>query len=80
MTEELNPFKIAQRQLDEAAEKLGLDDAMREFLRWPMREFVVTIPLKMDDGTTKIFRGYRVQHNSARGPTKGGLRCIPMSP
>jgi len=75
--ETLNPFSIAQKQLDEAAEVLGLDKATREFLRWPQREFVVTIPVKMDDGTVKIFRGYRVQYNSSRGPTKGGLRWHP---
>jgi len=74
---ELNPFKIAQAQLDEAAAKLGLDDTTREFLRWPQREFKVTIPVKMDDGKTKIFHGYRVQYNSSRGPTKGGLRWHP---
>ncbi|MBM3319207.1 MAG: Glu/Leu/Phe/Val dehydrogenase [Candidatus Eisenbacteria bacterium] len=73
----MNPFAIAQQQLDEAAEKLGLDQATREFLRWPLREFVVTIPLRMDDGSVKIFRGYRVQYNNARGPTKGGLRWHP---
>ena len=73
----MNPFEIAQQQLDDAAELLGLDAATREFLRWPMREFVVTIPVKMDDGTTKIYRGYRVQYNSSRGPTKGGLRWHP---
>ena len=77
MAAELNPFKIAQAQLDEAAEKLGLDDATHELLRWPQREFRVTIPVKMDDGTTKIFHGYRVQYNSSRGPTKGGLRWHP---
>jgi glutamate dehydrogenase (NAD(P)+) len=74
---ELNPFKIAQAQLDEAAEKLGLDEATHELLRWPQREYVVTIPVKMDNGTTKIFHGYRVQYNSSRGPTKGGLRWHP---
>lgn len=73
----MNPFAMAQRQLDEAAEKLGLDDATREFLRWPMREFKVTLPVKMDDGKFKIFHGYRVQYNNARGPTKGGLRWHP---
>jgi glutamate dehydrogenase (NAD(P)+) len=77
MTEELNPFKIAQKQLDMAAEKLGLDESTREFLRWPQREFVVSIPLKMDDGSARIFKGYRVQYNSARGPTKGGIRWHP---
>jgi len=73
----LNPFEIAQQQLDEAAELLGLDKPTREFLRWPQREFKFTIPVKMDDGTTRIFHGYRVQYNSSRGPTKGGLRWHP---
>jgi len=72
-----NPFEIAQRQLDEAAEKLGLDKATHELLRWPQREFHVTLPVRMDDGSTKVFRGYRVQYNSSRGPTKGGLRWHP---
>ncbi len=74
---ELNPFKIAQAQFDEAAEILGLEPAMREILRWPRREYKFTIPVKMDDGTTKVFHGYRVQYNDARGPTKGGLRWHP---
>jgi len=74
---ELNPFKIAQAQFDECAERLGLDDAMRNFLRWPQREFHVTLPVRMDDGSYKVFHGYRVQYNSARGPTKGGLRWHP---
>jgi glutamate dehydrogenase (NAD(P)+) len=77
MSEQLNPFKIAQAQLDLAAEKLGLDQATWEMLRWPLREFVVTIPVRMDDGTVKVFRGYRVQYNDARGPTKGGIRFHP---
>jgi glutamate dehydrogenase (NAD(P)+) len=75
--ENLNPFEIAQSQLDQAAETLGLDEATRLFLRQPMREFVVTIPVKMDDGSFKVFRGYRVQYNNSRGPTKGGLRWHP---
>jgi glutamate dehydrogenase (NAD(P)+) len=73
----LNPFAIAQQQLDEAAAKLGLDAATHELLRWPQREFHVTLPVKLDDGTTKIFHGFRVQYNSARGPTKGGIRWHP---
>jgi len=73
----LNPFTIAQAQLDEAAEKLGLDKATHELLRWPMREYHFTLPLRMDDGSTRIFKGYRVQYNAARGPTKGGLRWHP---
>ena len=76
--ESLNPFEIAQKQLDEAAEKLNLDEATHEFLRWPMRELHVTIPVKMDDGTVKIFHGFRVQYNDARGPTKGGIRFHPQ--
>ncbi len=77
MTEELNPFKIAQAQLAEAAEVLGLDEATHEMLRWPRREIWVTIPITMDDGTKKVFRGFRVQYNDSRGPTKGGIRWHP---
>jgi glutamate dehydrogenase (NAD(P)+) len=74
---ELNPFKIAQAQLDEAAQIMDLDPSVHELLRWPLREFHVTMPVQMDDGTVKIFRGFRVQYNDARGPTKGGLRFHP---
>jgi glutamate dehydrogenase (NAD(P)+) len=74
---ELNPFTIAQKQLDTAAARLGLDPATHEFLRWPQKELVVSIPVRMDDGLVKVFRGYRVQYNSARGPNKGGLRWHP---
>jgi glutamate dehydrogenase (NAD(P)+) len=77
MDDKLNPFKIAQVQFDAAAEMLGLDAALRDFLRWPMREFKFTIPLKMDDGSTEVFHAYRVQYNDARGPNKGGLRWHP---
>ncbi|RPI33144.1 MAG: Glu/Leu/Phe/Val dehydrogenase [Chloroflexota bacterium] len=69
-----NPFEVAQHQLDEAAELLQLDPAVHELLRWPLRELHVTLPVKMDDGTTKIFHGFRVQYNDARGPNKGGIR------
>ncbi|GAB4449924.1 MAG: Glu/Leu/Phe/Val dehydrogenase [Anaerolineae bacterium] len=72
-----NPFKIAQQQLDEAAAILGLDPATHALLREPMREFVVTIPLRMDDGSVRVYRGYRVQYSDARGPSKGGLRWHP---
>jgi glutamate dehydrogenase (NAD(P)+) len=72
-----NPFEIAQRQLDDAAAVLKLDPAVHELLRWPLRELHVTLPVKMDDGTTKIFHGFRVQYNDARGPTKGGIRYHP---
>ncbi len=72
-----NPFAIAQRQFDEAAELLGLEEAMRAFLRVPMRELRVQIPVRMDDGTVEVFEGFRVQYNDARGPTKGGIRFHP---
>jgi glutamate dehydrogenase (NAD(P)+) len=74
---ELNPFNIAQAQLAEAAEIMDLDPAVHELLRWPLREFHVTLPVKMDDGSTKVFHGFRVQYNDARGPTKGGIRFHP---
>ena len=75
--EELNPFKIAQFQLDEAAKQLKLDSGTHEMLRWPMRELHVTIPVKMDDGKVEVFQGFRVQYNDSRGPTKGGIRWHP---
>jgi len=65
---------MAQQQLDEAAAVLQLDPAVHELLRWPLRELHVTLPVKMDDGTTRIFHGFRVQYNDARGPNKGGIR------
>ena len=77
MAQEMNPFGIAQRQLALAAEVMGLDETTHEFLRWPMREFHVRFPVRMDDGTTRIYEGFRVQYNDARGPTKGGLRFHP---
>ncbi len=73
----LNPFEIAQRQLDEAAKRLDLDPGLHELLRWPLREFHVRIPVRMDDGSVKVFPGYRVQYNHARGPCKGGIRFHP---
>lgn len=73
----LNPFKIAQQQLDEAAEILGLDPGTHAALREPVRELHVSLPVKMDDGSVKVFKGFRVQYNDARGPTKGGLRFHP---
>lgn len=77
MKENLNPFAIAQAQLDEAAIVLQLDPDMHAFLREPMREFHFTIPVRMDDGRTRTFRGFRVQYNDARGPAKGGIRFHP---
>ena len=72
-----NPFEMAQRQFDAVAEKLALDIGTREFLRMPMREYHFSIPVRMDDGSTKVFRGFRVQHCDARGPAKGGIRFDP---
>jgi len=77
MADKLNPFEIAQRQLDEAAKILKLDEASHAILRNPLRELHVEIPVKMDDGTVKVFQGFRVQYNDARGPTKGGIRFHP---
>ena len=74
---ELNPFKIAQRQLDDAAARLGLDEATHQFLREPQKEIRFSLPVRMDDGSTKIFQGFRVQYNVARGPAKGGIRWHP---
>ena len=74
MSEKLNPFAIAQAQLDEAAAVLQLDPDMHAFLREPMREFHFTIPVRMDDGNVRTFKGFRVQYNDARGPGKGGIR------
>lgn len=72
-----NPFEIAQRQLDQAAEILELEPAIHALLREPMRELHVTLPVRMDDGKVKVFKGFRVQYNDARGPTKGGIRFHP---
>lgn len=77
MTEQLNPFKIAQAQLDEAAKLLGLDSGTHAMLREPMRELHVSIPVRMDNGQVKVFKGFRVQYNDARGPCKGGIRFHP---
>ncbi|MBN2200074.1 MAG: Glu/Leu/Phe/Val dehydrogenase [Candidatus Aminicenantes bacterium] len=76
--DELNPFVSAQSQFDRAAEGLGLDLSTRELLRFPLKECQFLIPLRRDDGTAKIFRGFRVLHNDARGPGKGGIRFHPQ--
>ncbi|GKT10195.1 Glu/Leu/Phe/Val dehydrogenase [Desulforhabdus sp. TSK] len=78
MDERFNPFAIAQQQLDRVAEKLGLDPALHELLRWPMQEIQVTLPVRMDNGSTQIFHAFRVQYNTARGPAKGGIRWHPQ--
>ncbi|NLX70964.1 MAG: Glu/Leu/Phe/Val dehydrogenase [Clostridiales bacterium] len=73
-----NPYANAQAQFDHVAEMIGLEEGIRELLRQPMREYHFTIPVRMDDGTTKVFKGYRIQHNDARGPAKGGIRFHPQ--
>jgi glutamate dehydrogenase (NAD(P)+) len=75
--EDLNPFRIAQIQFDMAAEFLKLDPSLRQILRTPKRVMEVSIPTKMDNGQVKVLTGYRVQHNVARGPGKGGIRFHP---
>ncbi|MBP1692841.1 MAG: glutamate dehydrogenase [Chloroflexi bacterium] len=77
MAELINAFQMAQRQFDGVAGLLNLDPQVAEMLRWPMREFKFMIPVRMDDGSTRVFFGYRVQHNDARGPSKGGIRFHP---
>jgi len=72
-----NPYEAALKQLDIAAEKLGLDPSIHEILKHPMRAFIVSIPVTMDDGNVRVFTGYRVQYNDALGPTKGGIRYHP---
>jgi len=73
-----NSFEIAQSQFDHVAALIGLDDATRDLLRWPLREYSFAIPVRMDNGVVKVFRGFRVQHNDARGPCKGGIRFHPQ--
>jgi glutamate dehydrogenase (NAD(P)+) len=75
--EDLNPFRISQIQFDIAAEYLKLDPGLRQVLRTPKRILEVSIPTKMDNGQVKVFTGFRVQHNIARGPAKGGIRYHP---
>lgn len=75
--ENYNAYKNAQAQFDSVAKKIGLDEAICDLLRQPLREYHFSIPVKMDDGTSKVFRGYRIQHNDARGPAKGGIRFHP---
>ena len=75
--EDLNPYRISQIQFDIAAEYLKLDPGLRQILRTPKRVFEVSVPTKMDNGQIKVFTGYRVQHNIARGPAKGGIRYHP---
>jgi glutamate dehydrogenase (NAD(P)+) len=72
-----NSFEVAQSEISAAAKVLNLDKATLDLLLWPQREFTFTLPVKMDSGATRIFHGYRIQHNFARGPAKGGIRFHP---
>ncbi len=77
-TKPFNSFEMAQAQFESVAGQLGLDAGVRQLLGWPLREYSFAIPVRMDDGSVQVFRGYRVQHNDARGPCKGGIRFHPM--
>jgi glutamate dehydrogenase len=77
MASEFNPFEVAQSQFDRVADQLRLTGEVRQILRWPVREFRFQISVHMDDGSNRVFLGYRVQHNDARGPCKGGIRFHP---
>jgi glutamate dehydrogenase (NAD(P)+) len=70
----INAWQVAQQQFDLAAERLGMDEGMRRVLREPRRELTVHFPVHMDDGSVRVFTGFRVQHNLGRGPAKGGIR------
>ena len=74
---EINPFDVAKKQIDIVAKEIGLDPNIREYLKRVERALIVSIPILMDDGTLKIFEGYRVHHSTVRGPGKGGLRFAP---
>jgi len=73
----INSYDVAVAQFDEAADRLGLSQAMRAILRLPKRELIVNFPVRMDNGDVEMFTGYRVQHNINRGPAKGGIRYSP---
>ncbi|HID87677.1 MAG TPA: Glu/Leu/Phe/Val dehydrogenase [Anaerolineae bacterium] len=72
-----NPWQVALKQFDKAADHLDLKRGVREYLRYPKRELIVNFPVKRDDGSVEIFTGYRVHHNAVLGPTKGGIRYHP---
>ncbi|NSW76412.1 MAG: Glu/Leu/Phe/Val dehydrogenase [Candidatus Atribacteria bacterium] len=72
-----NPFVMAQQQLDECARIMNLDPGIHQVLRVPAREIHVSLPVRMDDGSIRVFQGFRVQYNDAKGPTKGGIRFHP---
>src|SRR5713226_8784762 len=73
----ISPYEVAVSQFDDAADRLGLSQALRAILRKPKRELIVNFPVRMDNGDVEMFTGYRVQHNINRGPAKGGIRFSP---
>jgi glutamate dehydrogenase/leucine dehydrogenase len=74
----INPFEVALTQLDEVSNMIGLDKGLHQFLAQPKRVLTISIPVKMDDGSIKVFTGFRSQHNDALGPFKGGIRYHPQ--
>jgi len=74
---ELNSYEIAKKQIDIVAEEMGLDPNITKYLKRVERSLIVTIPIRMDDGSIQIFEGYRVHHSTVRGPGKGGIRYSP---
>ncbi|MDH4123601.1 MAG: glutamate dehydrogenase, partial [Thermoplasmata archaeon] len=77
MAEQLNPYQIAVGQLENVAKVIKLDNGVLEMLKMPQRVMSVQVPVRMDDGTVKVFQGYRAQHCNALGPWKGGIRYHP---
>jgi glutamate dehydrogenase (NAD(P)+) len=78
MPKDINAFDMAQEQFDRVAKMLDLSSDVIGVLRWPMKEYSFRIPVRMDDGSLQFFHGFRVQHNDARGPNKGGIRFHPQ--
>src|SRR5438552_12667904 len=75
---ELDPLANAERQFDEAAARLNLPEGLKEIIKQPRRSTIVSLPIQMDDGSFRVFTGYRVQHSIVRGPAKGGIRYHPQ--
>ncbi|NPV52886.1 MAG: Glu/Leu/Phe/Val dehydrogenase [Firmicutes bacterium] len=76
-SKKFDPFEIAQYQYDSVVEKMDIDDGIKEVMRYPERVLYVSFPVKMDDGSIRVFHGFRAQHSTARGPAKGGIRFHP---
>ncbi len=80
MSGSTNAFEMAQAQFDKVADQLELSQEIRDYLRYPAREFHFRIPVRMDNGTIRVFQGFRVQHNDARGPNKAACALQPTKP